>query len=576
MKKRVTKGRRHKNRRTEKKLNIFLWVSVVAGIVVIAAVYMWRLRLATALGDIDVSIRDNELVILMEPTSKSDACRLYIYDKATRKFMPYGEYVGNMIILDDIADMAKMRFRLQAVKHIKIFGHRITLSGAVQELIVAPIMQADVESEEHYSSEDELSLEWEHIGDCRYAITWKPCQAKWYEVQQWAQKEECWESKSLFTEAEDMLYQTDRLPSGMEVCFRVVAYDNVSERDREEYKAVYPEASFHTDISPLYCTVWPIEPLSLLDEPQSGKSIDTIPAGHALCVLEERDEYFKVYYDRHVGFVDSSFCLINLPEFIGDLCEYEITGSIHSKTAVHGYSIPGITGNVIQGYENVCLGNGEYLVPYLYPCAQKLRKAIKAAADDGYHFRIYDAFRPNEATRYYYDTAEAVIDSPIDEDAASGATLREIMTDNGRYRLSSFLAASVSAHNRGIALDLTLVRTDTGEELRMQTDIHDLSAYSVISRNNDNAYLLADYMKGAGYNDLFSEWWHFQDDETKEEIGLSSYLKRGISCEGWKRDDAGWRYRFKDGGFCKDASKSIDGIEYSFDAEGYCVQDLQD
>ena len=26
------------------------------------------------------------------------------------------------------------------------------------------------------------------------------------------------------------------------------------------------------------------------------------------------------------------------------------------------------------------------------------------------------------------------------------------------------------------------------------------------------------YMKEAGYNDLFSEWWHFQDDETKEKM----------------------------------------------------------
>lgn len=164
--------------------------------------------------------------------------------------------------------------------------------------------------------------------------------------------------------------------------------------------------------------------------------------------------------------------------------------------------------------------------------------------------------------------------SITDKDTKSSITLREIMTNKGKYRLSSFLAASVSAHNRGIALDLTMVDLNTNEELKMQTDIHDLSAYSVITQNNNNARLLAKYMKEVGYHDLFSEWWHFQDDETKEEIGLKSYLREGISVEGWKKNDIGWRYQLKDGSFYESTMEVIHGKSYTFNAEGYCVEGI--
>lgn len=104
----------------------------------------------------------------------------------------------------------------------------------------------------------------------------------------------------------------------------------------------------------------------------------------------------------------------------------------------------------------------------------------------------------------------------------------------------------------------------------MQSDMHDLSWYSITSQNNRNAELLATYMKGAGYNDLFSEWWHFQDDETREKIGLNTYLKNGVSVEGGKKDDTGWRYRLNDGSFYVNTAVIIEDQKYTFDADGYC------
>ena len=50
-------------------------------------------------------------------------------------------------------------------------------------------------------------------------------------------------------------------------------------------------------------------------------------------------------------------------------------------------------------------------------------------------------------------------------------TYFQIMTNNGRFNLGSFLARVTSAHNRGIALDLTLEKIDGGEELEMQSEI---------------------------------------------------------------------------------------------------------
>ena len=126
-----------------------------------------------------------------------------------------------------------------------------------------------------------------------------------------------------------------------------------------------------------------------------------------------------------------------------------------------------------------------------------------------------------------------------------------------------------SAHNRGIALDLTLEKISSGEELKMQSAIHDLSWYSAAYLNNDNAKLLEKYMTATGMRGLTSEWWHFQDDETRESIGLSSYLFKGVHMGGWTRDEQGWRYRNEDGSFFRSTSVTVDGVRYTLDAEGY-------
>lgn len=76
--------------------------------------------------------------------------------------------------------------------------------------------------------------------------------------------------------------------------------------------------------------------------------------------------------------------------------------------------------------------------------------------------------------------------------------------------------AKGSKHNRGTAVDLTLIDLKTGEELAMPSGYDDFSEKA--SRNYEkmttdeirqNCKLLENTMKKYGFNPLPSEWWHF-------------------------------------------------------------------
>lgn len=373
-------------------------------------------------------------------------------------------------------------------------------------------------------------------------------------------------------------------------------------------------------VSPVGALIWPLKNLELYSEIPTGTNakelvIDTVPKGTPLVVEAEQDNYFNVVFAGNSGVIDARYCLINLPDYLGDLLEYNITNSYSSIFMAHDYILYGITDTVVTGYENINMGDGEYLVPYLYPCAKKLQPVAETVIADGYKLRIYDAFRPYVATRYIYDTVDSYIDCQVPERDENGVEMVEfdeegnallnkktyppvgsvvaydgsirlndlttiiapagtvteypigsligengavmdetgtvlgtlyLPTENegitnsedltykavitgGGYRLGAFLAQVSSAHNKGIALDLTLCDPETGEDLKMQSNIHDLSYHSVISNNNDNANLLAKYMKEGGFNGLSSEWWHFQDDDTRNKLGINFMLENGVS-----------------------------------------------
>ncbi len=294
------------------------------------------------------------------------------------------------------------------------------------------------------------------------------------------------------------------------------------------------EPGIPTEFSATGCLIWPVRDLPLYapdNMEQTGKFAE-VCRGYR--VLEEQDGNFLIEADGVLGYIDSRYCMINLSEYLGELCAYDIANSYQSLYRMHGHEIPGITGTVITGYEDIRRQDGQFLVPFLYPSCRKLITAAENALADGYRLKIYDAYRPGAATEQLYQITESILDTPLapletgTTDEGQERIYRDLVS-NDTYYLSDFLARNGSSHNMGIALDLTLETLD-GQELQMQTQMHDLSVYSVLERNNGPADLLNRYMTEAGFNILRSEWWHFQDNETRDSLELE-YVREGVRAE---------------------------------------------
>ena len=155
------------------------------------------------------------------------------------------------------------------------------------------------------------------------------------------------------------------------------------------------------------------------------------------------------------------------------------------------------------------LPSGDIALPKFYTCNEaltlnKMAKALKLAQDSlrnirqfngknypkGIGIKIWDGYRPRAVQYLLF----AVYPNPVYiADPASG-----------------------SMHNRGGAIDLTLIDLSTGNELEMPTLFDDFSTKASHSYSNltqeviNNRQLLKDVMtKVAGLNYYESEWWHY-------------------------------------------------------------------
>ncbi|MCD8118257.1 MAG: hypothetical protein LUE29_01970 [Lachnospiraceae bacterium] len=315
-------------------------------------------------------------------------------------------------------------------------------------------------------------------------------------------------------------YETPQLEPFREIRYRVLA------EDTDSY-AISATLICETEECAVSSIVWPVEDLDAYTTSSGNTKAGNVTTLKAYLVVEEADGRFGVAVGDDIWYIDSNYCMINLPDYIGDLCEYDIVSSYSNINRVHGYDIPGVTGTVVPGYENVSLEGNEYLVPLLYPTAQKLVAAAQSAKEQGYHLKIYDSYRGNVSTVFLYESVLAILDDPISE-TDNQQTYRDVMIGSSSWSLSSFLAKGRSMHNLGIAVDLTLVDDSTGKEVAMQTQIMDISHYSVTSENNDMANFLRDIMVEADFGTLSSEWWHFQDNEARDSMNLPT-LTSGVS-----------------------------------------------
>lgn len=435
----------------------------------------------------------------------------------------------------------------------------------------------------------DLALTLEDQGRNVVKLSWQETKGEFYRIQMKYAGTEQWMDLGDIPVGGEQTFTTHHLPVLSELVFRVISLGGQLMED-SDFAAVSEELTFSTVESPIFATIWPTGNLKTYADPAMTEEVGTVKAAAAYCVLDEVDGAFAIGVNGQVVYIDSNHCLINLPEYLGSLCSYNITNSYSSIYMVHEYEIPNVTAVVTGGYERVKLEDGTYLVPLLYPTAKKLAVAAKNAVELGWRLKIYDAYRPNQATVEIYNRTESVLDDPLPKKTFKGGmmydlpklpakeneddpdpvmTYRLVMTNNSSWALNSFLAKGASLHNYGIAVDLTLETLD-GEELLMQTSMHDLSWYSVLSRNNDNAKLLASIMKGAGLGELVSEWWHFQDNEIRQQLKLNC-VWAGVSPECWMKDDFGWKYRRSNGTYFANGSHDIYGTTYFFDENGYIV-----
>ena len=137
------------------------------------------------------------------------------------------------------------------------------------------------------------------------------------------------------------------------------------------------------------------------------------------------------------------------------------------------------------------------------PAAEALKKVAEELKKINLSVKIFDAYRPYSVTEKMW---EIVKDDRYAADPAKG-----------------------SGHNRGAAIDLTLIDLNTHTELPMGTDFDNFSDTAHVSFTQlpedvlKNRNILKTVMEKYGFVQLSTEWWHFYlpDSSDFELLNLS-------------------------------------------------------
>lgn len=522
--------------------------------------------------------------------SAGDLCRVYISADG-----------GEPVLVEEVRDgKLQLRFGADDLFPVPEYGQKLLVTFQLERREGNVFCQGSVTEGFTLAREDflgrTLNLQQTYNGDNSYTFTWNETKGEYYDVRLSEDGGKTWETKAYIPADRERIFIMSGLKAFTDCSVSVVAVGGQTLPD-SEFAAVSENIEIRTGEKLLHSTIWPLTDQKVYSDPDATEELGKVAAGSAWCVLGQEGKYLKIRYAGQDAYIDGDYCMINLAEYLGNLCAYDITNSYSSIYLVHEYGIRNVSGTVITGYENIKTGENEYLVPLLYPVAQRLIKAGLAAKAQGYTLKIYDSFRPQRATEDIYGKTKAILSHLIPDRTFSGKevtdlnwiswnpetgqwgapepvygdlTYRRLMTNNGAYSLGSFLATGTSRHNYGLALDLTLVDS-TGTELAMQTSMHDLSWYSASAINNANANLLRDIMVGAGFIGIASEWWHFQDNEAYFNHAYKP-LRTGVTWECWVADNNGWRYRLPDGSFYANCTEMIGEESYTFDENGYLIQ----
>lgn len=274
----------------------------------------------------------------------------------------------------------------------------------------------------------------------------------------------------------------------------------------------------------------------------------TLAAGDAFTVLGQTapDTWRVRLADGVEGYVENTTCYLNIADVIPSVV-LDNTNSYSSVFLSSGKELPAITGEPLYDAKayNPRLGREEFLVACNWQMVQKIYLAQQAALAAGYTLVINEAFRPNDVQQKVAATLKGMYNT--DPEVKAGI-------DTAPWNISWFIASRPSTHQMGCAIDTSLAKVTevtyrrcgdyryrevTGyTPCEMPTPIHELSAAAVSLSKPVNSYnptawqsispatsMTEDALKlkafctEAGMSPLASEWWHFNDLETKTMVG---------------------------------------------------------
>ncbi len=170
--------------------------------------------------------------------------------------------------------------------------------------------------------------------------------------------------------------------------------------------------------------------------------------------------------------------------------------------------VPGLVLDIRYATTNNFTGTQIYNLAKAYarrPVAEALFKVQNELKPKGLGIKMFDAYRPYKATVKFYEV----------------------------YKDTTYVASPYrgSRHNRGCALDLTIINLKTGEELQMPTEYDSFKKEAWPSTPvkdpvvRANRALLIEVMQKHGFKVNGSEWWHF------DFIGWKNYEVMDIDFE---------------------------------------------
>ncbi len=143
------------------------------------------------------------------------------------------------------------------------------------------------------------------------------------------------------------------------------------------------------------------------------------------------------------------------------------------------------------------------------PAALALNKVQRELKKHGLGLKIWDAYRPLSVQKIFWEI----------------------------YPNDNYVAdpAKGSRHNRGCAVDVTLIDLKTGKELEMPSCFDDFSEKAgrdyekMDSEARKNCKLLETAMEKYGFKGLSSEWWHFDFVGVGIEVGKEAWKQYPVT-----------------------------------------------